>query len=370
MAHGDPARSGKALAKVPAAIVALTRKQADALTGAKAAERIVLIGSEYRRLAGTAVAFVARHREEILSMRARYSQPGRRNPVPGCPTWEEVVKKHFRVSYSHISRLLAPPKEKGKEKTPRPAPGKGGAVAATEATGTRCAVPAAIGTGPAASAPAMVEVTARRVPTMESLAADWREVISGSNYTQEHRMADLFARVGVDPRWVIKAALLMVPLKGLAAVEVMAELWRLNPDRLDEAGQLKAFSSFLQNIWGNDWLLLERALEEVQPQVGDWEGTRGWTPEHLGLWGKDRATAIGHLLGKVDRVLKIWKAEAEKDPGHASDLLGRKLEGFMGQWQYKGMRETDRKKLEAYVELRSRPILDRAAALLKERDGK
>jgi hypothetical protein len=177
MAHGKPARIETSLAKAPASpvvastrvseghpLVPLTRKEADALDDAKAAERIVLTGSEYRRLAGTAVAFVARHRAEILSMRARYSQQGRRKPVPGCPTWEEVVEKHFRVSYSHISRLLAPPKEKT-PKPRRPGPWKEGAVAATEALKTAQVVPAANGTGLAASAPAVVDTVARRVAT-------------------------------------------------------------------------------------------------------------------------------------------------------------------------------------------------------------
>jgi hypothetical protein len=40
----------------------------------------------------------------------------------------------------------------------------------------------------------------------------------------------------------------------------------------------------------------------------------------------------------------------------------------MGQFDW--MTETDRKKLDRYVEFRSRDILSQAAALLKERDGK
>jgi hypothetical protein len=97
----------------------LTRTEADALDDDAAASRIVRIGSEYRRLAGTAIAFVARHKDEILSMKARYSQQGRRKPVPGCPTWAEVVRQHFRLSYSHMARMLAPKAERPKS-VPQP----------------------------------------------------------------------------------------------------------------------------------------------------------------------------------------------------------------------------------------------------------
>ena len=48
-------------------------------------------------------------------------------------------------------------------------------------------------------------------------------------------------------------------------------------------------------------------------------------------------------MGSLDAVLEGMKAEVEKDPGHASDILGRSWSGFrMGQlsWMY----ETDHRK--------------------------
>jgi len=109
--------------RAAASLVLLTRKEADALSGDVAARRIVLIGEEGRRLLGNFTAFVERHRPEIESMRARYRRQGRRKPVPGCHTWEEVVRKHFQVSYFHMSRLLAALKERkrlGTGKAPKP----------------------------------------------------------------------------------------------------------------------------------------------------------------------------------------------------------------------------------------------------------
>ncbi len=181
MAHGDPARSGRALAKAPAAIavvpgtrkadgyplVPLTRKEADGLTDAKAGERIVWIGRQCTGMMRTFTAFVEAFRPEIESMKARYSQQGRRKPIPGCPTWEEVLRRHFHVSYSRMARLLAPPKERkhrGAAKT---------------------------------AGPAVVDVAARRVPTIESLIEDWKAVfpVHGVYYMERYRrLKEFFER--------------------------------------------------------------------------------------------------------------------------------------------------------------------------------
>lgn len=93
-------------------LVSLTRKEADALSDEKAGERLVAIGEHCTSImAGAqekATAFLKRHLDEILSMRARYSQPGRRNPIPEFPTWKQVKDRFFWfVSDSHLRRLLA-----------------------------------------------------------------------------------------------------------------------------------------------------------------------------------------------------------------------------------------------------------------------
>jgi hypothetical protein len=335
MAHEDPARSGKALAKVPDAIVALTRKEADALTDAKAAERIVLIGSEYKRLAGTAVEFVAKHREEILSMRARYSQPGRRNPVPGCPTWEEVVEKHFRVSYSHISRLLAPPKER----KPSPSVPRGeGPEVATEApmSPEQTGPSGPTAANPAVPVPAVVDTVAHKVATV--VAGDYQAM--ADLWLQFLRPLPSSKRLGVLVRFFLllpasyRSAVMwsitsprVTKNKGIDAIapeqsiEAIMELWKNELSPLDEAGRLKAFRSFLKDIQDRDRPLLARALGEAQdtPELGN--------PERRGRPSWDSIAKDWRMVfsSDYDVVNRYFFTLEEIGDDHLEDLLAAAL---------------------------------------------
>jgi hypothetical protein len=76
-------------------LVPLTEEQADALGVVEAGERIQAIGEHCIQMVGKASDFVLRYLGEIKSMRKRYAQPGRRNPISGFPTWGKVKDKYF-----------------------------------------------------------------------------------------------------------------------------------------------------------------------------------------------------------------------------------------------------------------------------------
>jgi hypothetical protein len=414
MAQGDPARSGKALAKTPAAIavvpgtrkadgyplVPLTRKEADGLTDAKAGERIVWIGRQCTGMMRTFGAFVGAFRPEIESMRERYKQQGRRKPIPGCPTWEEVLRRHFHVSYSHMARLLAPPKER----KPR-------------------------GTAKAAG-PAVVDVAARRVPTMESLIEDWKAVFPdhGVYYVERRRrlkefferscsnsLRDLLvAAFAATSDWFLddwrfweevrEASGRTQPRCGewsdnhLEVWDRLQVLWKAAFGRLRGVARLAAMGRFFEGL-GEEWLVgINASLprpgdggeaagdteaasgaeteagrgggspppQEEEPQVGEWEGTKGWTPRYHGRTYEDRATSIAHLLARVDIMLERCRAEVG---GNDPALQGRRWSSYrMAQLSWMG--EADLKKMDEYFQFRSRAILDRGSVLLKKRGGK
>ena len=98
----------------------LSEEEADSLTDSQAAERMQAIGVHCHMLVEKASAIVMRFLPEIRSMRKRYSQPGRRNPIIGLPTWGKVRRAYFPFSDSHMRRLLADPKEKQPNSGTRP----------------------------------------------------------------------------------------------------------------------------------------------------------------------------------------------------------------------------------------------------------
>jgi len=98
----------------------LTEEEADALSDVQAGERMQAIGLHCKMLFEKARTIVLRFLPEIRSMRKRYSQPGRRNPVPGLPTWGKVKSAYFPFSDSHMRRLLAEPKPERAEGHARP----------------------------------------------------------------------------------------------------------------------------------------------------------------------------------------------------------------------------------------------------------
>jgi len=100
---------------------------------------------------------------------------------------------------------------------------------------------------------------------MDALTTLWERAITGCDLLQQERMADLFAKTGVEPRWVILAALRTGRFKRLAGVEAIAEVWRLQLSSLFGGTELlSAFGSFVRAIDDRHWGLLAKALEEAQ----------------------------------------------------------------------------------------------------------
>lgn len=65
------------------------------------------MGNEFIKRAGSAIKFVQIHRSAIQELRKRYSKQGRRNPVPGSPSWGEFCTKVFHVSQQYMNSILA-----------------------------------------------------------------------------------------------------------------------------------------------------------------------------------------------------------------------------------------------------------------------
>lgn len=67
---------------------------------------------------------IEENRPYLLEAHSRFSQQGRRNPIPGFPSWSEWVRIELHVNIRTVQRWLAPPKEetetkKAKVKQPR-----------------------------------------------------------------------------------------------------------------------------------------------------------------------------------------------------------------------------------------------------------
>ena len=104
-------------------ITVMSFAEAQALDDIKLGEHVLALGNEFVKRAGSAVKFVMLHRSAIQERRKRYSQQGRRNPVPGSPSWGEFCTNVFHVSQQYMNSILAsayPKKLVAKKKTKKP----------------------------------------------------------------------------------------------------------------------------------------------------------------------------------------------------------------------------------------------------------
>ncbi len=102
-------------------ITVMSFAEAKALDDIKLGEHVLALGSEFVKRAGSAVKFVMLHRSAICELRKRYSKQGRRNPVPGSPSWGEFCNNVFHVSQQYMNSILAaayPKKLTAKKKKP------------------------------------------------------------------------------------------------------------------------------------------------------------------------------------------------------------------------------------------------------------
>ncbi len=101
-------------------ITVMSFAEAKALDTVKLEEHGLALGGEFVKRAGSAVKFVMLHRSALCELRKRYSQQGRRNPVPGSPSWGEFCTNVFHVSQQYMNSILAsayPKKLVAKKKT-------------------------------------------------------------------------------------------------------------------------------------------------------------------------------------------------------------------------------------------------------------
>jgi hypothetical protein len=113
-------------------ITVMSFSEAQATDDIKLGEHVVALGNEFIKRAGSAIKFVQIHRSAIQELRKRYSKQGRRNPVPGSPSWGEFCAKVFHVSQQYMNSILAsayPKKLVAKKK-----PAKKDAVVSTSIT--------------------------------------------------------------------------------------------------------------------------------------------------------------------------------------------------------------------------------------------
>ena len=125
------AKNSDALLKIPSEvpsgkdvpfqdITVMSFAEAKALDTVKLEEHGLALGGEFVKRAGSAVKFVMLHRSALCELRKRYSQQGRRNPVPGSPSWGEFCTNVFHVSQQYMNSILAsayPKKLVAKKKT-------------------------------------------------------------------------------------------------------------------------------------------------------------------------------------------------------------------------------------------------------------
>jgi len=88
-------------------ITVMSFAEAQALDDIKLSEHVLALGNEFVKRAGSAVKFVMLHRSAIQELRKRYSKQGRRNPVPGSPSWGEFCTNVFHVSQQYMNSILA-----------------------------------------------------------------------------------------------------------------------------------------------------------------------------------------------------------------------------------------------------------------------
>jgi hypothetical protein len=153
--------------------VPLTEEQADALSAPEAAERMHAIGTHCKLMVEKARGVVLRFLPEIRSMRRRYSQPGRRKPIPGLPTWKEVTTTYFPFSDSHMRRLLAEPTGRANHGCEAPT------ATAAEAKEARRAGKA----------------KRSERPSWKSVASGWRAVFK-SGHNRANRYATVLGQIG------------------------------------------------------------------------------------------------------------------------------------------------------------------------------
>ena len=97
--------------------------EAKALDTLKLEEHGLALGGEFVKRAGSAVKFVMLHRSALCELRKRYSQQGRRNPVPGSPSWGELLQQclpRIAAVYEQHPRCGIPQEVYGEEEEARP----------------------------------------------------------------------------------------------------------------------------------------------------------------------------------------------------------------------------------------------------------
>jgi hypothetical protein len=88
-------------------ITVMSFAEAQALDDIKLGEHVLALGNEFVKRAGSAIKFVMLHRSAIQELRKRYSKQGRRNPVPGSPSWGEFCTNVFHLSQQYMNSILA-----------------------------------------------------------------------------------------------------------------------------------------------------------------------------------------------------------------------------------------------------------------------